>query len=66
MTVDRESWNAKLPNEMECKLGRSIQYKIENLPWISNEDPKKFNESYSTSPILMEYNNGRLLNLNIE
>ena len=66
MTVENEVENVQLPNVIEYKLGRSIQYKIENLPWISNEDPKKFNESYSTSPILMEYNNGRLLNLNIE
>ena len=39
MTVENEIENVQLPNEIEYKLGRSIQYKIENLPWISNEAP---------------------------
>ena len=39
MTVENEVENVQLPNVIECKLGRSIQYKIENLPWISNEAP---------------------------
>ena len=59
INVEMDVENVQLPNIIECKVGRSIQYKMSTIPSITNEDPIKFDESLPITPISIEYNLGR-------
>ena len=54
--IDKELANALSPNSIKFKCGRSF---------TTNEEYKKFRESYPISPILIVDNLGRFLNSNI-